>query len=330
MNDLVRPEFPAVIDNTMRGSFKSCPQKMFRGHVEHWAPATPSIHLHAGGAFAHGLEIARKSFYEQGNDESIARRDGLAALMKFYGPIVAPVTKTGDKSLENVIRAFDSYMERYKLGKDAIVPHMVNGKAMVEFSFSMPTQIMHPVSGDPILYGGRSDMIGVMNGALWVTDEKTASQLGEQWASQFDLDSQFTGYVAAAHSYGYPVAGALIRGIGLLKTKISHSEVMLSRSTWVIERWWQQLHRDIQRMVACWKEGYWDYALDKASCAAYGGCEFKMLCSSPNPEGFLPIYFRQRIWNPLAKDSGENLLANPELAASMESPEIFVPGLEKR
>src|SRR3990167_4806127 len=327
MSEIVRPNFPACIDNTMRSAFKSCPQKLFRGFLENWDPATPSIHLHAGGAFAHSLEVCRRAFYEAGKSESEARRDGLEALMRFYGPIVAAPTRTGDKSLENVIRAYDSYMERYKLGVDPIKPLMVNGKAMVEFSFAMPTLVKHPQSGDPILYGGRSDMIGVMNDVLWVTDEKTASQLGEQWASQFDLDSQFTGYIAGAHTYGYPVAGALIRGVGLLKTKITHSEVMLNRSSWMIERWWQQLHRDIKRMVQCYKEGYWDFALDKSSCAAYGGCEFKMLCESPQPEGYLPIYFRQRVWNPLAKDSGENLLANPELARSMEAPELIIPGL---
>ena len=330
MADVVRPPFPAQVDNTMRSAFRTCPQKLMRSFVENWAPMYPSIHLHAGGAFAHGLEVARRAFYQFGKSEAEARRDGLEALMRFYGPVQAPVTRSGDKSLENVIRAFDSYMERYRLGVDPCRPHVVDGKAMVEFAFSMPTQIKHPESGDPILYCGRADMIGVMHDALWVTDEKTASQLGEQWSSQWDLDSQFTGYIAAAHTYNFPVAGALVRGIGLLKTKITHSEAVVNRSSWVIERWWQQLHRDIKRMIQCWEEGYWDFAIDKGACAAYGGCEFKMLCSSPEPDSFLPIHFRQRVWNPLAKDSGEDLLANPELTKQVESPDLHIPGLPEK
>ena len=322
-----RPDFPAVIANTMRSASRQCLQKVYRSHFQHWAPSTPSIHLHAGGAFACGLEVARRAFYETGKDEANSLRDGLEALMKFYGSIVAPPTRSGDKSLENVIKAYDSYMQRYRLGLDPLKPHMVNGKAMVEFTFSIPTKVRHPQTGDPILYGGRSDMIGVMNDTLWVTDEKTASQLGETWASQWDLDSQFTGYIAAAHLYGYPVAGALVRGVGLLKTKISHAEAIVNRSSWAIERWWQQLHRDIKRMIQAWEENYWDYALDKSACAAYGGCEFVKPCGSPEPEGYFPIYFRQRKWNPLAKDSGENLLANPELARTLASPDLNVPGL---
>ena len=42
------------------------------------------------------------------------------------------------------------------------------------------------------------------------------SSLGEAWAKPWDLDSQFTGYVRAALEYGFPVAGVVIRGVGLL------------------------------------------------------------------------------------------------------------------
>lgn len=328
---LIKPRFPEVIDNTMRSDFLTCPRKFAFSFIENLAPAAPSIHLHAGGAFAKGLEVARRSFYEQGNDESIARRDGLQALMAAYGPIEAPITRSGDKSLENVIRAFDSYMERYKLGLDPIRPFVTaNGKAMVEFSFTIPLEIEHPETGNPLLYGGRADMIGIMSDALWVTDEKTASQLGETWADQWKLDSQFTGYIAAAHMHGYPVAGALIRGVGLLKTKITHAEVQLHRGTWMIERWWQQLHRDVKRMVQAWKEGYFDYAIKKDSCAGYGGCSFLMLCERPESEheNYLPIYFRSRNWNPLAKDSGEDLLKQAEAKGQQTQPDdLNIPGL---
>ena len=326
MNEKV--EFPSLIDNTMRGTFLKCPKEMEWAHVKHWATGTPSIHLHAGGAFAASLEGARRAFFDEGKSEAEALRLGLEALIKFYGPVQAPVTKNGDKSVENVIRAFDSYFQRYPLPTDPIKPFKLsNGKSMIEFTFSIPTEVMHPVTGDPILYGGRSDMIGELGGALYVTDEKTATQLGEQWASQWELESQFTGYIAAAKVYGYPVAGALIRGVGLLKTKITHQEAILYRSDWEIERWWQQLHRDIKRMVSCWKEGYWDYALAKSSCAAFGGCPFKMLCTTQHPEQWLPIHFRQHIWDPLAKDMGEKLLDNPDLLKELLSPELDIPEL---
>jgi len=326
-----RPSFPDLIDNTMRGDFVSCPKKFSWAFLHKWAPSAPSIHLHAGGAFAAGLEGARRAFYGDGKGEAESLRLGLEALIKFYGDIQLPPARSGDKSCENVIRAFDSYFQRYQLGKDVIVPHRApNGELMVEFTFAIPTEVKHPTTGNPILLGGRADMIGVMNDTLWVTDEKTATSLGETWAAQWRLESQFTGYVAAAHTYGYPVAGAVVRGVGLLKTKISHAEAILNRGQWAIDRWWEQLHRDIKRMVRCWEEGYWDYAISKNACAAYGGCDFVMLCDSPEPEGYLPIYFRQREWNPMLKDHGEKLLENKQLMESLAAPELNIDELSRK
>ena len=66
MLDKARPMFPHSWDSTMLASFQSCPQKCFRTYLEHWKPKAESVHLVAGGAFARGVEVARKAFYEQG------------------------------------------------------------------------------------------------------------------------------------------------------------------------------------------------------------------------------------------------------------------------
>jgi len=322
------PDFPALIDNTMRGDFLKCEKYFDWSFIQQLGPMRPSVHLHAGGAFAHGLEVARTSFYQEEKSKDESLRDGLAALMKFYGPVEFEPTKNGDKSLDNTIRAFDSYFQQYPIESDLIKPFRTeSGKYMIEFTFSIPTEVMHPQTGQPILYGGRADMIGVLNDALFVTDEKTATSLGDQWAKQWDLESQFTGYIAAAKMYGYPVAGALIRGVGMLKTKITHQEALVYRADWEIERWWQQLHRDIQRMVQAWKDNYFGYALSKNSCQAFGGCTFKMLCQSQHPEQWLPIHFRRRVWNPLEKDMGEHLLDNPDFIKALTPPELDIPEL---
>jgi hypothetical protein len=49
-----------------------------------------------------------------------------------------------------------------------------------------------------------------------------------------------------------------------------------------------------------WEAGWWDYALDHA-CAEYGGCSMVQVCKSPNPETWLPMYFTQRVWDPLLR-----------------------------
>lgn len=329
MSEQVQLPFPELVDNTSMSEFTLCETRGLYFSNHRIVPASPNIHLHAGGAFAYGLEQARRAFYQDGKSEEESLRLGLQAIMEFYGPIQPPPAKTGDKSVENVIRAYDSYMQRYRLGLDPIRPLITaNGQAMVEFTFSMPTEVKHPVTGNPILYGGRADMIGQMAGSLFVTDEKTTSSLGEQWAKQWDLDSQFTGYIAAARTFGYPVAGALIRGIGLLKTKITHAEVTLFRKEWEIERWWENLHRKLERWKRAWASGFFEKALMKSACSAYGECPYAMLCKSKEPENWIPLHYRTNTWNPLEKDMGEHLLANDELRKQLETPDLYVPELE--
>lgn len=314
---LRKPDFPDFVDNSGRGNFIACPTKWCYSMLFSIAPAGPAIHLHAGGAFARGVEVARKAFWQEQKTPPEAKRDGLQALIQFYGPFVPPPTKQGDKSLDNVIRAFDSYFQRYPLESDPIKPFKAaDGKYMIEFTFSIPTEVLNPSTGVPILYQGRCDMIGMLYDSLFVTDEKTATQLGEQWASQWDLESQFTGYIYAAQKHGFPVAGALIRGVGLLKTKISHAEAQVYRKSWEIERWWKQLQKDIRRMVQQYEAFDFDMALAKGACAAYGGCEFKILCQSPEPEKWMNQY-RIRRWKPTEKDFGERLL---ETAPLQEHP----------
>ena len=111
--------FPTSIDSTIMASFRSCPQKFHREYLLHYKPREPSIHLHAGAAFAKGLEVARKSYYEAGNpaEEAIAR--GMAALLQAYGEFDA-----GDspKSLERMAGAYEFYFDRYPLESDAATP----------------------------------------------------------------------------------------------------------------------------------------------------------------------------------------------------------------
>lgn len=53
-------------------------------------------------------------------------------------------------------------------------------------------------------------------------------------------------------------------------------------------------------MIESWKSGHWDYNLDHA-CTEYGGCALTAVCKSKDPEAWLPMYFTQRVWDPLAR-----------------------------
>lgn len=295
---LKRPDFPHVFDSTMISALRSCQTKMYYQYMQHFKSNYESVHLHAGASFAKGLEVARDSFYVKGEDKEVAESKGLHALLVAYGDFEPP--ENSNKSLDRMLGAYEFFMDQYPLGDCGYVPvKFADGKHGIEFSFAEPLEIDHPTTGEPILFCGRADMIGEFADGVFLEDDKTTSSLGAQWASQWELRSQFTGYTwAAKRGLKLPVKGALIRGISILKTKYDTQQVLTYRSDWEIDRWLEQVKRDINKLIAAWKEGYYDFNLDY-SCNEYGGCLFRDVCKSRDPEKWLEAGYTRRVWNPI-------------------------------
>ena len=318
--------FPHAFDSTMIASFRSCPHKMFRQYMEHWKPQTESVHLIAGGAFAKGLEVARKAYfcgvvpvYEQQTDpktglqkqvkvgeiecpkedRDFSEGAGLHSLLIAYGDFECPPDSA--KSIERTAGALEYYFSQYPLGECGMIPiTLPDGNRGIEFSFAEPLAVRHPVTGNPILYTGRADMIAEFAGGVYIEDDKTTSALGASWSRQWELRSQFTGYAWAASMAGIKTDGAIVRGVSILKTKYDTLQAITYRTSYEIERWYDQVNRDIERCITMWREGRYDFNLDHA-CAEYGGCSFVQICKSPDPETWLKMYFEPRVWDPLAR-----------------------------
>ena len=291
--------FPTVLDSTIMAAFKSCPQKAHLEFMQHWKPRGQSVHLVAGAAYASGLEAARTAFYINGQHPDDAVAAGLEQLFRAYGDFQCPPDSA--KSAERTAGALEFYFDSYPLGADKAIPMTLpGGKRGIEFSFLEPLDIPHPVTGDPLLYSGRMDMMVDYEGMHLGEDDKTASQLGASWPRQWDLRSQFTGYVWGAARAGIKLDGFLVRGVSILKTKYDTMQAITYRPAWQIDRWYDQLQRDIGRMIAAWKEGYYDLNLDHA-CAEYGGCPFRLICQMNDPAAMLQQEFQRRKWDPVAR-----------------------------
>lgn len=294
-----RPMFPHAVDSTLLASFRSCPQKFSRTYLEHWKPRSESVHLIAGGAFAKGVEVARRKFYEEGHTADNSMAAGLIALMQAYGDFECPSDSA--KSLERMCGALEFYFENYPLGGDGANPvTFPNGQRGIEFSFAEPLETIHPVSGNPILFTGRADMIAEFAGGVYAFDEKTTSSLGASWSRQWEMRAQFTGYQWAARQIGVPVQGTIVRGVSILKTKYDTQQAITYRSDYEVDRWLKQVNLDLKRMIQCWESGWWDYNLDHA-CGEYGGCSLQSVCKSMDPMAWLDTYFEKRVWDPLLR-----------------------------
>lgn len=312
--------FPEVVDSTILGAFTDCPLKAFREYCLKLGSPTPSIHLHAGGAFARALEVTRRGRWEQGLTFEESLEQAFKEFVKYWGEFDAPDFGSGaNKTFERMWQAVECYFEEYPLDSDPIRPFIFDdGRTGIEFTFGIPLPVDHPDTGNPIIYGGRTDLLGYYRDMPAVIDEKTTSSLGSSWADKWKLRGQFIGYVWAAQQSGIPVNNALVRGISILKTKFGHIEVPLTYSKHLIKRWYLHMLRKVASFVAYYEvykeeinsgydvvlpEDIWPMAFNDA-CTAYGGCMFTDLCLSPNPEQWYGD-FPERVWNPLEKNPNE-------------------------
>lgn len=305
--------FPRLLDSTAVADFRSCPQKFLRAHVENLTPAQgKSTDLVAGGAYASGIEVYRRLRY-LGESHDFALAQSFRAMSVAWADFDPPPDH--QKSFPNMVGALIYATEvAWPWESDHLRLLTLAGPQdpAIEFTFAIPLPIDNPDTGDPLIYAGRFDAIVSYQGALFGLDDKTTSKLGPQWARQWDLRSQFTGYTWAAHQFGIPLQGFVVRGISILTghtdpsepkarkdLPYSHLQVITYRPQWLIDRWYSQLLLDIERMILCYQKGYWDYDLDTA-CTLYSGCPFQPLCLTPNPEAWLADY-TTREWDPLAK-----------------------------
>lgn len=295
------PNFPAVLDSSILSTAKSCRWKFWLEHCLDWKPATPSVHLHAGAAFAAGMEAAREAFFvnELPAEDSIAR--GVGKLLEAYGDFQCP--EDSAKSAPRMAGALEYYFAQYPLGADGCEPiTLPSGKRGIEISFAEPLPVAHPETGDPLLYCGRLDMAAHFASGLFVEDDKTTSSLGASWSRQWDLRSQFTGYCWGLwKAAGIKPQGVLVRGVAILKTKYEVQQAVTYRPDWMIEEWYQMTCALAEDLVRDWKRGQWLKVLDHA-CTDYGGCAFRQPCQAQEPSQWLNTYFERRHWNPLTRE----------------------------
>lgn len=294
---------PSYIDSSMMTSFRSCPRKFYHEHLLGLRLTSTSIHLHAGGCFATAIE----TFYAAVFNDLLPTQEALKVAFTAYTKAWGTYSTEGDgtaKSYDRMWEAVVDYFATYPPHTDLVQPYRTDdGKVTTEFSFAIPLDDpifpRHPVTNDAFVYSGRFDMLGRYRDRPCVRDEKTGSYTPSNWSEQWDLRSQFMGYVWACQQCGIDLDTAVVRGVIILKTKINQIEAVKIYPRHMIDRWYQQLARDLHRLVDCWTTGYFDYNFGDA-CTAYSNCIFTQLCRAKDPVIWMQEYKVSR-WNPLLR-----------------------------
>jgi len=292
--------FPSLVDSTMMSAFDSCEQKWCYEFGHKLSPLAISPDLHAGGAFSHGIAIARTGYYKYKLSQNDALIAGARGIMEFWGDFDPP--EKNPKTCEAMVGALEDYLNTYPFETDLYQPLILSdGSAAVEYSFSIISDVLNPDTNEPVVFAGRFDMLANYdNQFLCIVDEKTTKAFYGDWDAIWGMRGQFMGYCYALQQNGYKVDIAVIRGIQILKTMYHQREVLEQYPQWQIDRWWETMNKKLRKMVECWKTNDWTLSFGDA-CGNYGGCVFIPLCISATPENQFSNYQR-REWNPLEKD----------------------------
>ena len=306
-----RCRFPTYLDSSMLSTADSCKQKFFNEYVLCITPHGRSPDLHAGGAFALGVELIRKLYYEKGVGLEECYHRVFPHFVRFWGTFEPP--ESNPKDFINMWMALEEYFQTYDPATDPIQPYKdENGKFGIEYNFAIPMDVIHPETGEPILFVGRFDLLAYYLDTLVIVDEKTTKAIGPTWVNQWNMRGQFIGYTFAVRHHGLPCVGALIRGIAIQKTQYKHAQVLVTFPKWQIERWWHEANRKAQELVDCWVKlkaaqdtrtavDTFTHSYGEA-CGSYGGCHYAdPICTVQNPWDWYDS-FERRVWNPLDKD----------------------------
>jgi len=293
------PPFPEAVDATWINDFKNCAQKFEYSALEGLRLREESIHLIAGAAFAKGLEATRLAFHTYHHSEKISLACGVTTLIQEYGDPTLPPQGT-NKTVDRMCGALVYYFDTFPLTTDHLQPYELSSGPAIEATFAFPTSITHPTTGNPILYAGRFDMIGVYKSVAFVVDEKTTEALGPSYPKQFDLRAQLTGYMYGAIGQGVPIKGSIVRAIAILKTEYKHLEIINYARKWELDRWLHNMEYHLLEAVRRYTNNIWPLNLGDA-CNLYGGCPYRPLCKKENPSNEKSKYAIVR-WDPLKRE----------------------------
>jgi len=301
--------FPSIIDNSQIGDFRKCPERWFQKYCRRIVLIDSNVHLISGGAYAKGVEVARKRYWDDRWEFRQALRAGMRAAIKYYGPF-EPHGKHYAKNIWRVLGAMEWHFNKWPIDI-GIIPFKPAGakRHAIEFSFAEPMPVDNPDNGEPLIYAGKCDMIGqdLSNGILGPVDDKTTTQPGDYWLARWDMSSQMFGYIWAAKraypEYADLIQCAFIRGVSILKTKFGEADARCYAREDQLQKWEENTHKTLRRMVFTYQQyravGAKPEMAWGDACSDFGGCAFKMLCEATDPEIWIPVHFTENVWNPL-------------------------------
>lgn len=277
-------------DASKINEFRTCPQKYYNHYVKGLVAEEVSHHLKFGIGVHKALEAFYKgSFHELLDSDSEFAKGGKLhrGLVEFLGEYPKEYEQ-GYKTQLAGLEALACYVQKYKEEPFEVVE--------VEQTFCLDMETFY--------YVGRIDLIINWDGKILPCDHKTTSRFGPAFESQFKIDTQITGYIAAVRRMvNEKCNSALIDAIRITKN-IDAMESFLRRITtrqqWELEEWDAELRHTVKEIETCFGKEH--FPRDGQRCSDYNSiCPYYNLCLT-HPAARKPLEdsnYRVEFWEPL-------------------------------
>jgi hypothetical protein len=305
--------FPVNFSNSMLTDLATCELKFFRSQIQKLNNNETSHHLIAGGHFAAGCEIVRKSYF----NELKSVDDSIEAGYTYI--LLAEDTGDNLKSNERMALTLKKYFETFPLDAKLSPCRLSDGTFAIEYSFEFNLGIPHPEIPDTnLVYKGKLDGLyerttnaGILQ--RYVVDEKTCSSVLRitgtkspdlnKESNAYLTDSQLISYHWAARKLGVTTDASLIRKVPILTKHEDAFELEIPVTQFMVDQWWNATRDTIHLLIEKYNyykaKGELPQVAFKpiykgTSCTVWGSkCKYMAGCMSKDGEEIISNSFQQ-------------------------------------
>lgn len=276
----------------------ACPRKYYYRMIANITPRDSSVHLIFGGIYAKALETfyrlrAQGVSYESSLQSVIRLALNLSWDRETNQPVVF---ESSAKTRSTLIRSIVWYLEEFGVEDDSPITtaYLSNGAPAVELSFALEF-------ADDLIYCGHIDrVVEYMGAKYWLDNKTTGSALTSYLFGRYTMSSQFMGYTWAGQTILHsPIRGGIIDAAHIAVGATNFARQPITYTAERIEEWHDNARDIISLMRSYTAER--KFPMNLASCENYGGCPYKILCStSPSiRDNYAQSNFVPAIWDPL-------------------------------
>lgn len=247
--------FPKTLSSIDLELYGNCPLRWFRERCQYYRVSSFNINLSAGDAFAKGLDIVRKSYYNNRLPEREAIEKGKYYAIDLLQEAIDGIDDyqvDGYKTPARIGAAIEKLFEEYPLDGSTFTPSFVNEREVAsEVTLEMELPYKNPDTERYLTYKGRLDFLGYENDRLVVVDDKLSDRSIKP--ELFLTDGKSLGYaLLVKDKYGVLPYKVVINRAIILKNETRIEPIIINITPNLFNAYCLSFQDKIDNMIKCY------------------------------------------------------------------------------